>query len=788
MDPERRNILSVWDTLVKQIGHRYTSGYERVRYCPLVLFWLEAASKTAFLVLVSYVAVFDYGALTDPDNDSPWDELSYTNRDILVIVFLVSTILRELGEYEGTTLSGAAETPSVANSTPVIEKMIRGLYRHFFNNIWNFLDLTGIVLVASWAVMKGMSSYKVYARGCLTSAAMPMALSLLRYAAIEKEMGSLVITLVSMSRDFYSFLVIYIVSIYGFGVALRGLFQHDHANEGEEESIFLGFSTFTGSFLTLLDATMGQHDYEQLSKDNDYIYLGLVIEVVFLLLTMVILFNLLIAKMSSTYAKSEENALEEWEYSKATIVEQFVLVGEASPLNALPAPLNLITFLVYIPHHLLINKVMYGVWLRSNYSPPKNIDSHTKILLANKQVYSIGGTLSDWILAFLAAPIIGLAEIFSDIFNITVDVWRHHSDFMKKYMRDKKTGDLKRSFVDPATIASIQLLGFAILHITLICLVSPFCLIYYSIMTVYNAVRTPVKLQLYSEEGPWLQIVYPTTDSARYEPKRSFQKQNFIGNFIRGELSRHGSPYEDRTTYVRCTAGPYTARTSAATTTVTNTLAWKVSGEEPKNTKNLVSFAQNRIELPLFPFSDDDLLTHLDVEIVEVHSAGDITIASSHIHGMQLHRWALDGRFEGKLIMLNHTGIPDHIVTYAQNHNYPEKVIIFPTVYKGERSRLRIVLKYKSMKKKSPTCEIHRKGANLSDPMMTLHKGSAVTDPMLITSVVFDPKISCDIDLSDSEDFGEIVGSHQYQKNDKFKTFHIYYGGHFYTKNNLQRA
>ena len=334
--------------------------------------------------------------------------------------------------------------------------------------------------------------------------------------------------------------------------------------------------------MTLVDATMGQHDYSQLYRSNEYLYLGLTIEIVFLLLTMVILFNLLIAKMSSTYAKSEENALQEWEYSKATIVEQFVLAGEASPLCALPAPFNLITCLVYRPHHFIINKKMFGVWFRGSYTPPKNIDSYEKRVLSHKEVFSLGGTVADYVLALISAPIIGFIEILSDIFNITVDVWRHHEDFMKKYARDKKTGDLKEAMlIDHATMATLQLLGFALVHIALICLVSPLCLIYYSFQTMRTTIRNPVQLQLYSEEGSLLQIVYPKTDTALRTPP-SHQEAKLHRHFIRGGLSREGEPYEDRSTYVRCTAGPYSSSTSKATCKVTRQLNWKATGSHPR--------------------------------------------------------------------------------------------------------------------------------------------------------------------------------------------------------------
>ena len=204
-------------------------------------------------------------------------------------------------------------------------------------------------------------------RAFLASAAIPASLAMLRYFAIEKEMGNLVITCISMGKDLLAFVMVYLVSIFGFGVALRSLFQHDHLwydqdGDGSPDgtSLTSGFSTLTSTSLTLFDATLGNYGFDLIDPESPYRVLGTILIIIFLILTTIILLNLLIAKMSSTYAAREEKALQEWEFQRAQVVKQFALVGEASPLCMLPAPLNLLSSALYFFHYAWINYHMHG--------------------------------------------------------------------------------------------------------------------------------------------------------------------------------------------------------------------------------------------------------------------------------------------------------------------------------------------------------------------------------------------------------------------------------------------
>jgi ankyrin repeat protein len=742
--PEERNIFSVRDVLSKQVTHRYTAGMERVRYSPINLFLLEGLSKLSFLAVVSYVSVYEYGELYKDEDEFPYDPTTYTLSDQVIILFLFSSFLREIGEFEGNTMTTSKKR---AAGTSDFENGLIDIKDHFFGNVWNFLDLTTLVLLLIWAILKTDLESAQIARGCLSCAAIPMALALLRYAAIEKSMGNLVIIVISMSRDFYSFAMVFLVSIFGFGVAFRGLFQHDYLRSDDMEySLVSGFSSLTSSFFSLIDGSVGNHDYGLIWEDNPFFYLGVTLQTFYILFTMIILFNLLIAKMSTTYANGEENALQEWEFSKATIVQQFLLSGECSPLSALPAPLNLITAAFYIPHHLLINKTMFGGWLKSSYKPPgDDLTMEQRTLLANKSVLSIGGSVADWTLSILFAPLIGSYEIISDVIHITVDVWRHYDQVLKVQKRNQYTGDtVEGLWISEETSATVRLSWLALTHISVNLLLSPFFLIYYFCIEVLGAYSKTVRLELSSLDSNALQIVYAKDSGKTYTPKPDFEDQFFRGTFVRGMMSRRGFPYEDRSTFVRVCVGPYSASTSDATSEVTRQLGW--SGLAPENTKKLVSFSTNVVKLPLFPFNDENILQHMQIELVEKHSSGDIAVASSYIHGQQLFRWALDGRFEGDLNLVNHKGLPVH------NASYPEKVLVAPP---------------RKTKEKGALCHIRRKCSSHGDASLITKKGTPAGNPSLVTAIIFE------------------AGESDYEPDEEVKVYHLVHSQVNFNEKNL---
>jgi Ion transport protein len=89
------------------------------------------------------------------------------------------------------------------------------------------------------------------ARGLLALSAIPMSISLLRFLSFFQHLGQLVIMIFAMSRDLVSFLVVFLISILGFGIAFHSLFPDTSA-----------FSGPGATFLTLFNAALGGHEFE----------------------------------------------------------------------------------------------------------------------------------------------------------------------------------------------------------------------------------------------------------------------------------------------------------------------------------------------------------------------------------------------------------------------------------------------------------------------------------------------------------------------------------------------
>ncbi len=650
------NIFSPMDVLRKQVQHHSASGYEHVRYSPINMFMLELVSKLFFLAQVSYVSNYEYGSLYNPPNEPHDRPQTYTIYDYGIVIQLIATLIRELGEYLGST----AEKPivRVKNDSSIAEQWLQSFYENVLMDVWNFVDMAGVLLVAIWAITKNFSGekYEVVARGALACAAIPQAFGILYYAFIEKEMGNLVITVVSMSRDLYSFLVVLVICMFGFGITLRSLFQHDHEKREDEDysgvNLIEGFSTITSTQITLWDAMLGQHDFNQIDGNSPYFVLGIILMGTFILLTMIILFNLLIAKMSTTYEQKEKASLEDWEYEKAQIVNKFLLIGERSPFSMLPAPLNLITTFVHPFHWAIINRTLFGsIFGRSEDCTTKNDDK--------ARVISLAGTMADYILGFVFTPLAACYEIVSDILHMTFSVFDYFEEVRKK-MQENITRSQSISSETPGaslTWSFVAVTALFIGHLVLHLLSSPFLFLYYCFKHMKVIFSKTVQLEFAGPTGDELRIIYPLDKGNKYTPKRNIENNVFRGKFIRGKISRFGNPFDHRPTVVRVRAGPYSYETAPAVLDCPKKMRWK---DLPTNTKHMVSFPENEVVVPAFPFGGNDLIRHLEIDVVEQHASGEKILASCHVPGVQLHRWVYNGRYEGTLHLVNHDEILLH--------------------------------------------------------------------------------------------------------------------------------
>ena len=137
------------------------------------------------------------------------------------------------------------------------------------------------------------------------------------------------------------FVVILLVVILGFAMALYPLLR--------DADTF----TFGDILLLLFKTLLGDVEaFEEFgdSARNRYSSIGNVLLVLYLVVMTIMLLNLLIAVLSTAHAKVEMNSDKELEVSKVRVVEHYRLIVA---LDVLPAPFNLVQFILNLPFNLM---------------------------------------------------------------------------------------------------------------------------------------------------------------------------------------------------------------------------------------------------------------------------------------------------------------------------------------------------------------------------------------------------------------------------------------------------
>jgi hypothetical protein len=240
----------------------------RLRYLPVGMLILEGISKAFTLWITSYIILNDHVSKLV---------------QIGAVVMIGSTILYEIGQLNE----------------------IEQKFSKHFSSIWNLFDLVALSLLTWWMVDWFVHYYTTSApaKVGLALSAIPQSLSLLQYLGIWKETGQLVAIVFAMIRDMFSFVVIFAFCILGYGITFQGLFPHS------------GYSSGWNTFLTLFSSTIGGSDFTSF-ENSGLDVLGNVLLVTYILFTLIILINLIIARMSNTHKVVSDRAQEEWAFTQ----------------------------------------------------------------------------------------------------------------------------------------------------------------------------------------------------------------------------------------------------------------------------------------------------------------------------------------------------------------------------------------------------------------------------------------------------------------------------------------
>ncbi|XP_069801119.1 transient receptor potential cation channel subfamily V member 3-like [Dendropsophus ebraccatus] len=117
-------------------------------------------------------------------------------------------------------------------------------------------------------------------------------------------------------NDVLKFLLVYILFLFGFGVAIASLMEH--CAEGDECSPYNSFRTAT---MELFKLAIGLGDLE--TQDSEYSTLHLLLLIVYVILTFVLLLNMLIVLMGETVDKISKESENIWKLQRARTIMEF---------------------------------------------------------------------------------------------------------------------------------------------------------------------------------------------------------------------------------------------------------------------------------------------------------------------------------------------------------------------------------------------------------------------------------------------------------------------------------
>lgn len=348
------------------------SGCSAYRYCPVIMFTLEGVSKLIFTFAVSIVCVSMSEEACQADNQDPSISCHHVHYWEITVYFLfVTSLMYEIGE-----IFNKCKLSVDQDFYTTISNVSNALSVHFADR-WNLLDILTIIFISAWVYLTVFITRDREnddgAQAWLTLSAISLSLGLLRFQSLVKQTGQLVIMIFEMINDLGAFLLVFMTCILGFGIAFHSLFP-----------TLDGFQSASATFLTLFDAALGNHDFSLFAAESAHETIGIVLMMVYTILVMIVLLNLIIARMSATHEKIDSSALEVWSRVQAINVEQFVLLFERNPMSMLPPPLNIISVSAWIVNSMFsVKKIFKSKKFEPNKVPKDDI------------VNSIAGTTSD---------------------------------------------------------------------------------------------------------------------------------------------------------------------------------------------------------------------------------------------------------------------------------------------------------------------------------------------------------------------------------------------------------
>ena len=296
-------------------------------------------------------------------------------------------------------------------------------------DMWSWLNALTMILIAIWIVSRLIvadreniqSHYRAiydFGFGAICFANVSLVSSLLQYLSLNQSIGQLTLVIHAVLHDLVVFGVVYIIVLAGFVVSFSLLAFGYDIHE---------FRQFLPSSLTLVAFSLGQYDADFpglfAHTGNSIVFWGVLLQLSFIFFFSTVFLNLIIARLSTTYGNIDIQALQEWQFYKAETLHRLLLVKERHAFCMLPAPLNVISTLIFVFEEVwnTIASKANGIWnRREDYSAQQQENNHKRL--------SWTSSISDIMMGLVMAWIAPIIELFACISNVHSTLHRYSTN------------------------------------------------------------------------------------------------------------------------------------------------------------------------------------------------------------------------------------------------------------------------------------------------------------------------------------------------------------------------
>ena len=296
-----------------------------------------------YISFVTLLLVFSYMVL-----NTNFESSNITMIEYIILSWVVTLFVEELRQMKNLF----DQNPSLT---------WRAMFDRYLGEFWNILDILCITLYLIGFGSRLASIFRpsdAVTLTCQVAFGMDVVMFYIRslhFFAMHKKIGPLFIVVQYMFQDLANFFLIMLVVLAGYGVALHSILhpKSELSLSLLNNIIHIPYFQIYGELGvdTILEAQNGTYgpipDADPVTRN----YVGLVFAGCYLLFTNVLLLNLLIAMLNSSYAKVEQDT------AFFDVIHKIEILQEYRSKSIFPPPLVVIDYLLVIPIRMCVQSI-----------------------------------------------------------------------------------------------------------------------------------------------------------------------------------------------------------------------------------------------------------------------------------------------------------------------------------------------------------------------------------------------------------------------------------------------